>query len=350
MMGLPWAGPGQAACPGPGPARSREDRRAAARCNVAIAPAKPHRAHRCTAARASERCRVPPPTAAAQLIDPSTGTMDAAAERLCIPVQESDEVVVVPVGQLPDPQEVLNVLISEAAVLPLWLDFARTYLQQGDVEGFQKILQEASSEEVLTEVEQYFGKKPNYEHIQCLCGFMALHLARANDEKDRQKRVELLNTAKQFVLKAKQVDPREQLPDIAAGMLALARVRSAAAAARSAPGTRGQPRICCGARAPQTSPHAAIAPAAETHLISPAARPGGSQEGVRGGLGQDEQRQAEHLGSAGAGAGALPHAAVSAGAQAVSPGAGIAGWRQSIAVLPSAASWPLPPRGFVQLM
>jgi hypothetical protein len=160
--------------------------------------------------------------------------MDPAAERLCIPVQESDEVVVVPVSQLPDdPQEVLNVLISEAAVLPLWLDFARTYLKQGDVEGFQKILQEASSEEVLTEVEQYFGKKPNYEHIQCLCGFVALSLARAKDEKDAQKRSELLNTARLLVQKAKQVDPKEQLPDLAAGMWALAKVCDAAASPQS---------------------------------------------------------------------------------------------------------------------
>ena len=146
-------------------------------------------------------------------------------ERLCIPVQDSDEVVVVPVGELPDdPQEVLNVLISEAAVLPLWLDFARTYLQQGDIPGYAKILEEASSVEVLAEVEQYFGSKPNYEHVQCLCGFVALNLAKARDERDRARKAELLNSAKQLVQKAKQVDAKEQLPDLAAGMLALARV------------------------------------------------------------------------------------------------------------------------------
>jgi hypothetical protein len=144
-------------------------------------------------------------------------------ERLCIPVQESEEVVIVPVSKLPDdPQEVLNVLISEAASLPLWLDFARSYLQQGDIESYQKILSEASSEEVLSEVEQYFGKKPNYEHIQCLCGFLSLHLAKLRDELENQKRKELLHQAKALAMKAKQVDPNEQLSHLAEGMVALA--------------------------------------------------------------------------------------------------------------------------------
>jgi hypothetical protein len=59
-----------------------------------------------------------------------------------IPVEGTDEVVVVPLSQLPeDPEELLNILRGEVAPLTLWLDFAKAYLSQGKEDQFVKLLE-----------------------------------------------------------------------------------------------------------------------------------------------------------------------------------------------------------------
>lgn len=53
---------------------------------------------------------------------------------ISIPVQESDEVVLVSTSELPsDPEDLLDLLRGEFAPLHLWLDFAKAYLASGQV-------------------------------------------------------------------------------------------------------------------------------------------------------------------------------------------------------------------------
>ena len=53
------------------------------------------------------------------------------AHSLYIPVASTDEVVAVPLDDLPeDPEDLLDVLKAEEAPLSLWIDFAKAYLAQ----------------------------------------------------------------------------------------------------------------------------------------------------------------------------------------------------------------------------
>lgn len=70
---------------------------------------------------------------------------------ICIPVQNSDEVVAVPLSELPeDQEELLEVLQAEEASLLLWLDFAKAYLARGQLEQSLAILEAGTSDEVGT--------------------------------------------------------------------------------------------------------------------------------------------------------------------------------------------------------
>lgn len=81
-------------------------------------------------------------------------------------VMDSSEVVVVYLNQLPEePEELLEILAAEAAPLSTWYDFAKAYLAQGKEQGFLHICQEGTREEVVVEVERFFGSKPVYEQV-----------------------------------------------------------------------------------------------------------------------------------------------------------------------------------------
>ena len=68
---------------------------------------------------------------------------------ICIPIQNSVEVVRVPLDELPgDPEELLEVLQAEEASLTLWLDFAKAYLARGRLEQCRAILEAGTSQEV----------------------------------------------------------------------------------------------------------------------------------------------------------------------------------------------------------
>lgn len=57
--------------------------------------------------------------------------MDVEDTFLYIPVSGSDEVVGVPIEDLPDQVELLlDILKAEEAPLSLWIDFAKAYLAQ----------------------------------------------------------------------------------------------------------------------------------------------------------------------------------------------------------------------------
>lgn len=145
--------------------------------------------------------------------------------RLCIPVLDSEDVVVVPANGLPsEAEEMLEVLASEAAPLSTWFDVARAYLAQGREDAFRHICLEGVKDEVTTEVERYFGRKPTYEQIQFYCGLAALHMAKARDEKDRTKKAEHLTQAAIHLNAAQTLDPSEQLVALGQGLLGLTKV------------------------------------------------------------------------------------------------------------------------------
>eukprot|EP00798_Chlamydomonas_sp_ICE-L_P008150 gene8150-1403_t len=157
--------------------------------------------------------------------------MSAAAGHICIPVMESSEVVVVDINKgLPDePEDLLEILAAEAAPLSTWYDFARAYLAQGKEASFIHICQEGTRDEVIGEVERFFGKKPTYELIQFHCALAALYMGKGKEEKDRAKKADWFNKATTCLTSAKTLDPNEQLVRLSLGQLALAKGDTAVA-------------------------------------------------------------------------------------------------------------------------
>jgi hypothetical protein len=67
-----------------------------------------------------------------------------------VALHEHNEAVALRQNDLPrDPEDVLNLLSSEAAPLQCWFDTAKAYLSQEQAAAFVDIVQEAHSEEVL---------------------------------------------------------------------------------------------------------------------------------------------------------------------------------------------------------
>lgn len=153
--------------------------------------------------------------------------LERMASKVYIPVMDSAEVVAVDLTRLPaEPEELLEILAAEAAPLSTWFDFARAYLAHGNEKAFVHICEEGIREEVLTEVEKFFGRKPIYEQIQFLCGLASLNIAKGREERDRQRRMEYLSVAAKYLGNAKLLDEREQLVHLGLGLLNVAKVRS----------------------------------------------------------------------------------------------------------------------------
>ena len=67
-------------------------------------------------------------------------------KNLYVPVQSRDEVVAVPVTDLPeDPTEILDVLHAELPPLGVWLEFAKAYLEQGKDHCFRQLIEDGQS-------------------------------------------------------------------------------------------------------------------------------------------------------------------------------------------------------------
>ena len=142
-------------------------------------------------------------------------------EYIYIPVDQSEEVVAVPLSDLPDdPEEIVDVLKAEVVPFSLWVDFARAYLAQDKLPQYQKLL----SFGTLKDVEDFYREKGKFESIQLLCELAATHVDAARAESSRSSKTERLAQAATLLTRARQLDYQEQLPSIGLGELALARV------------------------------------------------------------------------------------------------------------------------------
>lgn len=148
------------------------------------------------------------------------------ADRIYVPVVDSNEVVAIDLLQLPDnAEELLDLLVSEAAPLSTWFDCARAYLQQGRLDGFDLIYDTATSDETAFEVERYFGQKPTYERIQFFTARASILLAQARDEKTPDSKGKFLSEASKLITQAGTLDQNEQLVHLTSGLHYLAKVK-----------------------------------------------------------------------------------------------------------------------------
>lgn len=123
-----------------------------------------------------------------------------------------------------DVGSVLQFLETEGVPLSYWWDVARAYLAQGRPQHFVQLLHSSLDEELLQAVQDFFKARPTFDIVQMNCGLAAYHIesARAAEpaERDRHRAA-----AAERVAAAKKEGPDEQLPHLAAGLLALQRVR-----------------------------------------------------------------------------------------------------------------------------
>lgn len=72
-------------------------------------------------------------------------------QKLYIPVRQSDEFV--ELEELPkEVDDILDILMAEKAPLHIWLQVAREYYRNGQVEAFLRLLEEGANEEVEKEL------------------------------------------------------------------------------------------------------------------------------------------------------------------------------------------------------
>jgi hypothetical protein len=162
-------------------------------------------------------------SAAWDLAPHSSLTMAALFEHLRVPCQ--DGTTVVAIDHLPeDVAGVVQFLESEGVPLSYWWDLSRAYLAQGRTSQYLALLQSALDDELLQAVEDYFKKRPTFEIVQLTCGVAVYHIEQYRQEQDKAAKQQHLNDATQRIAAAKKEGPNEQLPYLAAGCLALAKV------------------------------------------------------------------------------------------------------------------------------
>lgn len=140
---------------------------------------------------------------------------------ILIPVQNSEEVVEVPVDELPeDENDVIDILQAELAPLELWLRFAVEYYRQGKLESFTNILQPLTElyEEKDEKGEkgglllQQFVKAGESEEkvkkafLDILNSLASFHTVIGSRERDKAKRKVRFDQAKKYYDCAEGVD------------------------------------------------------------------------------------------------------------------------------------------------
>ncbi|KAF8067234.1 ctr9 [Scenedesmus sp. PABB004] len=147
-----------------------------------------------------------------------------------VALHEHNEAVALRSEALPaDPEDVLNLLSSEAAPLLCWFDAAKAYLSQAQAQAFLDIVKEASSDETLAGIRAYFSREPTFERVQMLVAMAAYALEAARLEREAPRRTALMAQAEEHVRAAEALRSAEMLPAMARAALALARNDAAGA-------------------------------------------------------------------------------------------------------------------------
>nr|CDS23269.1 RNA polymerase associated protein CTR9 [Echinococcus granulosus] len=73
----------------------------------------------------------------------SDNSSSSSANTIEIPLRGGDEVIELDINQLPDGDEVINILTQEVAPLPVWINIALAYYKKKLFDDFEKVLEEA---------------------------------------------------------------------------------------------------------------------------------------------------------------------------------------------------------------
>ncbi|VEL21038.1 unnamed protein product [Protopolystoma xenopodis] len=125
-----------------------------------------------------------------------------------IPLSGCDEVIELDVDQLPEGEEVLNILNQEKAALSVWINVALAYYKKNFHDDFEKILTEA--EETYKDVA---ASLPSYNggDLFRLLDMLANYYGRkAYKEKNKDKKSQLIARATRLFTSADRIDMYDQ--------------------------------------------------------------------------------------------------------------------------------------------
>ncbi|XP_066276427.1 RNA polymerase-associated protein CTR9 homolog isoform X1 [Branchiostoma lanceolatum] len=112
-----------------------------------------------------------------------------AAGSVEIPLRDTDEVIELDLDQLPDGEEVLNILRQENVVLTVWITLALEYYKQGKAQDFVKILEAARTDA------NHDYRNHEIDQMKSLDTLAAYYVQQARKEKNKDRKKELFTQA-----------------------------------------------------------------------------------------------------------------------------------------------------------
>ena len=121
------------------------------------------------------------------------------SETIEIPIRNSEEVIELECSNLPEPDEVLQILVQEKAIMKIWIRLALEYWRQDRRQEFQQIL-EAARNDAGTD---YPGQ--DKDTMKCLDTLAAYNVILGKKEVDKEKQTKYFMEATQLYTLADKV-------------------------------------------------------------------------------------------------------------------------------------------------
>ncbi|KAL7034537.1 hypothetical protein ACKWTF_008002 [Chironomus riparius] len=109
-----------------------------------------------------------------------------------IPLRDTDEVIELDIENLPEGDEILNILSHERSALNIWVNVAIEYYKQGKKDVFLKLL-DSARQEAFQDYRDY-----EKDHMRVIDSLGAYYVQEANREKNKDKKRELFLKATQL--------------------------------------------------------------------------------------------------------------------------------------------------------
>ena len=111
------------------------------------------------------------------------------ASSIFVPLADGDEEIEILVEELPEVEEIVEILVAEKAPAQIWLKIACAYYYKGDEDSFVKLLTDSNAE-------QQHDKQDRIAIINALAGHYAKKAV--GEKRDNKKREEHLGRAVQL--------------------------------------------------------------------------------------------------------------------------------------------------------
>ncbi|BHF72144.1 protein required for normal CLN1 and CLN2 G1 cyclin expression [Sparganum proliferum] len=127
-----------------------------------------------------------------------------SANAIEIPLRGGDEVIELDIDQLPEGEEVINILTQETAPLPVWINVALAYYKKKLFDDFEKVLEEARKNVANLQTNNENDLVQLFDMLANYCG------RKASKEKNKEKRNQLIERATALFTSADRIAMYDQ--------------------------------------------------------------------------------------------------------------------------------------------